>query len=171
MAKLDFIILKDLTPQRILFFDASDYGEELPTAPRLHVKFPDFKKLYSTDISFSEINILTTKRLGFADHNLEFQDGIYDFTFETDGGKCEVQKSVYITTQAYKMLDDMLRNATSYNKDLLERYNKINLYLQGAEANVCNELQAKSLYDEALNLLNCSNNGMRMQQRKCTSCS
>lgn len=169
--KLDYTIIKDLNPKRIIFLDASEYNTA-PISPTLHVKFPDFDKIYSTPIQFGEINILNTSRLQFADCNIEFQDGPYCFNFETNNKSCEYKRKEYITTQAYAELDELLNGADLTNKNLLEKITKIWIYLQGAESTVnTDENAAHQLYKQALNLLNC-NNGLRMSKSKqqCSSC-
>ncbi len=150
---LDFTILKDLNPTRILFLDTHTKS---PVSPTLHIKFPDFKKEYSTPIQYGEINILNTQRMGYTDSIIEFQDGTYEFTFEINNKSCIEKKKIFITTQAYSKLNEALKNFDYTNKDLLEKFNKINLYLQASEAVVCiNSQQAEALYKQADNLLKC----------------
>lgn len=169
MTKLDFTILKDLSSSRILFLDTSDYSSS-PVSPTLHIKFPDFKKEYSTPIRFGEINIINTSMLKFSEYNVDFQDGIYDMTYEINNKKCLVNKKIFITASAFSCLESMLEDSTSYNKDLLDKFNKINLYLHGAEASVDNEKQALALYKQANDLLKCSNNNVWMRKSTCSSC-
>lgn len=158
---IDFTLIKDLNPNRILFLDVSEY-ESSPISPTLHIKFPDFVKEYKTPIKFGELNILNTKMLQYANSNLEFPDGMYTFTFEIDNYYCQEKKNVFITTKAYSDLHEMLKTVEWDNKSVLEKINKINLYLQGAES-VSDVSQANALYKQALTLLNC-NNGMRMRE-------
>lgn len=154
--ELDFTIIKDINPRRILFLDTSFYNKA-PISPKLHIKFPNFNKEYITPVQYSEINILNTERLGFTDCAIDFQDGVYTFTYEVNNRDCELTKKIFITTQAYNKLNTMLQNIDVNNKETLEKYNKINLYLHAAESLVCtNETQAEALYKQAENLLKCA---------------
>jgi len=168
MTTLDFILIKDLNPNRILFLDTSDYSST-PISPTLHVKFPDFNKEYSTPIQFGQVNIINTARLKFSESITEFPDGPYHLTFEVNNKQCRESKCVFITTKAYSQLSEMLTEIDYTNKDLLEIINKINLYLQGAESVVnSNETQAIELYKQATNLLKCH---VRMSvKQQCSSC-
>ena len=171
MTTLDFVILKDLNPNRILFLDVSEY-EQKPISPRLSIRFPDFKQIYKTLIEPGTVNILNTVRLKFSDCITEFPDGPYCFTYEINEG-CSLIKNVFITTKAHSVLDEMMSTMDYDNKNLLEKINKINLYLQGAESVInTNEEQAQELYKQALKLLNC-NHGVWVsskQQYKQCSC-
>lgn len=167
MTKLSFTILEDLSVTRLLFLDTSDYSAT-PISPTLHVKFPDFKKIHSTPIQFGQINIINTLRLKYVDCVTDFPDGVYEFTFETGNKSCVVESAYFRTTSAWKKLDAALQNFDFNNKDLLEKFNKINLYLRGAEAVVhVNQLQAQQLYKEAINLLNCFNKNVSMLTKQC----
>lgn len=161
--ELDFTILYNnnkccLNAKNIVFSDVSVYNNA-PISPKLHIKFPDFEKEYSTSIQYGAINILTTERLGFSDCAIEFPDGVYTFTFEVNNKKCILKKKVYITTQAQIKLVNFINSLqlSDYNnKETLERINKINLYLHAAESGVCeNQQQAEALYKQAENLLKC----------------
>lgn len=155
MTTLDFLILKDLNPKRILFQDLSEYGNE-PISPTLHIKFPDFDKIYSTPIEYGTLNILNTKRLGFTDCIVEFSDGVYEITLEVNNKKCELKRKVFIMTQALELLDKKLENVNYTNKETLEKYAKIQLFLHGATSNVCeNTTQAEALYKQAFELIKC----------------
>ena len=153
---LDFEVYNSLNSKIIRFEDTSVY-DVAPISPTLHIKFPDFKKIYSTPIAFGSINFINTAMLAFSEYSTEFADGIYEFVFEVNNRKCEVKKKVFITAQAYSKLNKMLEKVSydNYNKDLLEKFYKISLYLQGAEASVCDEQKASALYKQADNLLKC----------------
>lgn len=156
MSTLDYTIIEDLDSKRILFLDTSNYSSS-PISPTLHIKFPGFQKEYSTPIRFGEINIINTSMLKFSQYPTEFSDGVYEFRFEINNGKCEVKRKEFITTEAYYKLNKMLseKDENEFNKYLLDKYYKINLYLHGAKASVCDEQKALSLYKQAENLLKC----------------
>lgn len=150
---LDYVLLQDLEPQRILFLDVSEYASP-PISPTLTVKFPDFKKVFSTPIEFGTINIINTKRLGFSEAHVDFPDGIYEFTFSN--ATCEEKRKEFIITQALKKFTKIYDNFDPDNKDLLDKINKINLYLHGAKNEVNrNESQAEAYYKQATALLKC----------------
>lgn len=169
MSSLDFTILEDLSVKRLLFLDTSIY-KNTPISPTLHVKFPDFKKIYTTPIQFGQINILNTERLGYSDCPMEFPDGVYELLFETNNGTCQDKKIYFRTTRAWKIVDEILNTADFDNKDLLDKFNKINLYLRGAESAVKTDVrQAQEYYKEATNILNCFNRNVRMFEKSCCS--
>lgn len=155
MSVLDFKIENDLNPNRLIFKDLSEYSDT-PVSPTLHIKFPDFKKEYTTPIEFGTYNILNTERLGYTDCVTEFPDGVYELRFEINGGNCVIKKKVYVINQLLSKLEIALRNFDYSNKDLLEKYDKINLFLHGSQAVVClNENQADGLYKQANEILKC----------------
>ena len=152
---LDYLLIKQLEPKRMLFLDVSEH-KNVPLSPTLYIKFPGFKKEYSVSIDYSSVNILNTSVLKFTTGNIEFEDGVYEFRYEINNGKCEVRRKEFITTQAYAKLNEALKNFDFTNKDLLDKFMKISLYLQGAESVVCtNSQQAEALYKQADNLLKC----------------
>lgn len=170
MTELKFTIIEDLDTSRLLFLDTSDYSVA-PVSPTLHIKFPDIKKIYSTPIQYGQINILNTKRIGWSESITEFPDGVYQLEFEIDNKRCSVSTAYFRTTKAWNMLDNAL-NTKDYNKDLLEKFNKINLYLKGAESTVKTDgFQAQQLYKQAIDLLNCFPNVRMLKNNKCSSCS
>lgn len=151
---LDFYISPNLSPDRILFQDISDYGGSVPSSVRLDVKFPDFSKIYSTPVQFSSLNKINTVMLGYTDCITEFTDGIYEFEFHTKN--CSLKRKEYIITQALKMLDEKLRNVDISNKEILEKYCKIQLFLHGAKVYAeCASSQADAHYKQALSLIKC----------------
>lgn len=153
MTKLDFSILENLDVQRMLFLDTSEYTKN-PALSRVSVKFPDFKKIYTTNINFNEINILNTARLKYSDCIIDFPDGVYEISYSIEN--CEISKTIFRTTKAWNKLRDLLKTADYNNKYLLETFNKINLYLHGAEAIVeSNSTQAQELYKQAMSLISC----------------
>lgn len=155
MTSLDFYIPNQLNPKRIIFQDLSSYGKT-PTDVILSVKIPDFKKEYSIPIQFGQTTVLNTALLGFTDCVTDFADGIYEFTLSANNGSCVLKEKVYIITSLLEKLNTMIQNVNLSNKELLERYNKINLFLHGAQANVCvNENQAEANYKMAYELLKC----------------
>lgn len=167
MTQLSFSILNDLDTSRLLFLDTSDYGS-LPTNPTVNIKFPDFeKRIYSSKIQFGEINVLNTVKLGYTDCITEFPDGIYEIEFELPTANCKISQTIFRTTKAWKLLDEVLQTADYFNnKDLLEKFNKINLYLHGAESVVkVNKYQSQQLYKEANVLLKCFDTNVRMFQK------
>lgn len=159
MKKLDFKIWDDINPNRILFSDLSEY-KVAPVSPKLHIKFPNFEEEFSTPVQSSGINILNTERLKFTDCVIEFQDGVYTFTLENNNRENELKRKVFITTQAEKKLSEWINSLqlSDYNnKEILEKFNKINLYLQGAKIGVCsNQAQSEALYKQAEILLKCA---------------
>ena len=174
MTKLKFEILESLDTEIMLFADYSDYSSA-PTSPTLELKFPNLKKLYTTPVKYGEITTINTARLGYTDCISQFPDGVYEAKFSIGG--CYICKKVYRVTEAFSKLELMLRDksATEFNKDLLEKFNKINLYLHGAMATVeIDETQANALYKQATSLLDCNNlkfdKDVRMF-KKCTNCS
>lgn len=155
MTSLDFYIFNQLNPKRILFWDTSSYSKT-PTDVILSIKFPDFKKEYSMPIQFGTTTSINTAAIGFTDCVVDFPDGIYEFTLAANNGTCVRKEKVYIITQALVKLDKMVQDVNLSNKDLLEKHAKINLFLHGAQANVCvNENQAEANYKQAWELLKC----------------
>lgn len=150
---LDFYFPPNIDPQRILFYDISEY-KGVPSSVSLDVKFPDFSKVYSMPVQFSSLNKINTAVLGYTDCIIEFADGIYEFEFHVKD--CSLKRKEYIMTQALKMLDEKLRNIDISNKELLEKYNKIQLFLHGAKVwSECNSTQAEAHYKQALSLIKC----------------
>lgn len=151
---LDFYISPNLDPSRILFQDLSDYGDSVPSGVKLDVKFPDFTKIYSTPIQFSSLNKINTVMLKYTDCVVDFTDGIYEFEFHIKN--CSLKRKEYIMTQALKMLDEKIRNVDLSNKEILDKYCKIQLFLHGAKAHAeCNSTQAEAHYKQALSLIKC----------------
>jgi hypothetical protein len=164
---LSFSVLEDLNVSRLLFLDTSDYSS-IPVSPTLHVKFPDFKKIYTIPINFGQINIINTAGLKYSDCLMEFPDGVYELTYEVNNESCKIKNIYFRTTKAWKKLDEVLRSADFSNKELLDKFNRINLYLRGAESVVSeDQTQAQELYKEADNLLNCFNKNVRVFEKDC----
>lgn len=151
-----------------MFLDTSVYQEDVDiVSPTLYVKFPDFEKEYSVAVE-PGINILNTSRLAYTQCIAEFPDGVYCLRFEINNGDCSVTERYYRATSAWKRLDEILEsNDWTNNKDFLEKFNKIQLYLRGAESVVkSNPQQAQQLYKQATEILNCFTN-VRMLKREC----
>lgn len=153
MTVLDFYLPPNLDPRRILFYDVSEY-KDVPSSVSLDVKFPDFTKIYNMPIQHSTLNKVNTAILGYTDCIIEFVDGIYEFEFHTKN--CSLKRKEYIMTQALKMLNEKIQNIDISNKELLEKYNKIQLFLHGAKVYAeCNSTQADAHYKQALSLIKC----------------
>lgn len=170
MVQISFSVLQDLDPGRMLIVDTSIYGDEkIPFSPTLEVKFPDFKKIYKTEIEYSNINILNTARLGYTDCAIDFPDGIYELKYTASN--CSATQTIFRTVKAWNRLNILLQNADYNNKYLLNTFNKINLYLHGAESMVdVNQYQAQQLYKQAINLLNCNTDGMQLLKEQSNIC-
>lgn len=172
MTNLSFSILQDLNTSRLLFLDTSVYTSD-PISPKLFITFPDFNKVYSVNINSQSINILNTQLLGYTNGISEFPDGVYKIKYQIGetGDECIIENSFFRTTKAWNKLDILLQQEET-NKDLLEKFNKINLYLRAAESLVCtNPYQAQQLYKQADNILNCYNkSNVRMFEKQCNHC-
>lgn len=173
MTNLNFEIITNLNSDIILFADYSEY-DGVPVAPTLYLKFPKLNKRYKTSISFGEFNFIDSVKLSYSSSRIKLPDGLYEAEYKV--GNDILKTKFYRITNALIKLDKLLKNTTidGFNKELLNKYNKINLYLHGAKSAACvNADQANSLYNQADNLLSCndldSDKDVWMFE-KCTSC-
>lgn len=159
--QLNFDIIEVINPQIFYFVDSSIYDQESTLNTYIEVLFPDKKKPYKVNIDSGILNTLTTKHFE-KDCVSDFPDGIYKITMFSEDLDCSVTKYIFRNIKLLKRIDEELKDLDLTNKDVLNSYNKIAIYLHGTRIYVEeNANLAKSMYksaEEELNKLVC--NGM-----------
>lgn len=156
--KLDFQVLTIFDPKLITVVDTSYWGEIEGKPSIIEITMPGESKPVVHYFDKFKFNILNSHNLGINCSTCsdivfsELPDGIYHITIKGSPDSFSITKQFLKTDSTRLKLDEFIvstdLNCHEFSKELIERIQKINLFIEAAESNT-----RLGNYEEAQQLL------------------